>query len=116
MTPIPNGRDGRGRFALGNAGGPGNPNARTALKWRERLASIVTDDDFDAIVRRMVADAIVGDEDARNHLLDRPCGKVGLLRENDNNDEHRLLFIRSLMVATPPLGSMPAATGDTTGR
>lgn len=112
MTPTANGRDGGGRFTLGNAGGPGNPNARTAHKWRERLAGIVTDADFDAIIRRMVADAIAGDKDARNQLLDRLCGKAGPVREDDGGEKHKLLFIRRLMLAEPPPGSMPTAADN----
>ena len=116
MTPTPNGRDGQGRFAPGNPGGPGNPNARTAQRWRERLADIVTNDDFDAIIRRMVADAIAGDKDARSQLLDRLCGKPAPIRDEPEPEETKLIFIRRLLESQPPPGSVPALPDDASAK
>ena len=41
-----NGRDGKGRFAAGNAGGPGNPYVKQVAKLRSLLVSMVSEEDL----------------------------------------------------------------------
>lgn len=56
-TPIPNGppngRDRRGRFALGNSGGPGNPNAAKVGQLRARLYRLIRNEDIDLALETM---------------------------------------------------------------
>ncbi len=55
--PIPNGtqteRDNRGRFAVGNSGGPGNPNAAAVGRLRARLFRAIRGDDIDTAIETM---------------------------------------------------------------
>lgn len=74
-TNGPNGRDGRGRFAKGNSGGPGNPHARRVQPLRGALLQAVSADDVRAIVLKLVERAKAGDLDATRELLDRVLGK-----------------------------------------
>lgn len=70
-----NGRDAGGRFAIGNAGGPGNPHAKRVAELRTMLLDAVTDDDLRAIIRALVARARDGDLAAIRELLDRIIGR-----------------------------------------
>jgi hypothetical protein len=60
-SSIPNGRDGRGRFALGNPGGPGNPFAKRAAALRQAFYATATEADLQAIARQVVDKAKGGD-------------------------------------------------------
>ena len=71
-----NGRDGKGRFTVGNAGGPGNPYATQVAERRRQLLEAVTEDDWREIVRRLIEDAKAGDKAARAELFDRVLGKA----------------------------------------
>ncbi len=76
--PSPNGSNGRradGRFATGNAGGPGNPHARQTADIRRLIREAVTDDDLRAVVRCVVKKAKSGEPWAVKELLDRLAGK-----------------------------------------
>jgi hypothetical protein len=76
-TPSPNGdngRDGRGRFATGNAGGPGNPHAQRVAELRSVLMRAVTEADMTAIIKAMIEKAKAGDAVAARLLLDRTLG------------------------------------------
>ncbi|MEX2212584.1 MAG: hypothetical protein WD768_00555 [Phycisphaeraceae bacterium] len=76
--PSPNGDNGRdagGRFAKGNAGGPGNPHARRVAHLRARIVEAVTDDDLADIVATLVRCAKAGEPWAVRELLDRCLGK-----------------------------------------
>ena len=56
QPPSPNcgnGRDGRGRFALGNPGRPGNPHSRRAARLRAAMFRVVTPEDVQAVVRML---------------------------------------------------------------
>lgn len=71
-----NGRDGRGRFAEGNAGGPGRARRATEREYLAALSEACPPDTWRAIVARAVADAEGGDAKARewlaSYLLGRP--------------------------------------------
>jgi len=69
------GRTPGGRFAPGNAGGPGNPHAPTVAKLRAAILAAVTAEDIEAIVRALVHRAKGGDMAAIRELLDRAIGK-----------------------------------------
>jgi hypothetical protein len=64
-----NGRDGRGRFAKGNRGGPGNPFARRIAQLRRALLAAVSEDDVAAVTRRLLEQAKAGDVAAARVLL-----------------------------------------------
>ncbi len=68
-----NGRDARGRFAPGNAGGPGRPRRAVEADYLRTLATACPPERWAKIVARAVADAEAGDAPARawlsKHLL-----------------------------------------------
>ncbi len=76
--PSPNGvsgeRDGRGRFALGCKGGPGNPHARQTAEFR-RLLLDAAGDRFEAIVAKLIELAVAGEPWAMREVLDRVLGR-----------------------------------------
>lgn len=67
------GRD--GRFLPGNKAGQGNPHAARVRQLRSLLLDAVTDDDFRAVVAKLVQAAKVGDLPSIKELLDRLLGK-----------------------------------------
>ena len=71
----PNGRDASGRFAQGNAGGPGNPHAAQVGQLRRALLDAVTAEDIRAIAAKLVEMAKDGNVAAIKELLDRTLGK-----------------------------------------
>jgi hypothetical protein len=85
--PSPNGpqtaaagRDARGRFTLGNGGGPGNPHAAQVGKNRARLYEIIRAADIELAVRTM-RDVMRSGKDsdrlaAARLLLDRALGPI----------------------------------------
>lgn len=76
--PSPNGSNGRGnrgRFALGNKGGPGNPYASAVGKLRAALLRAVSEKDLAAVARALVDKAKAGDLAAIRELLDRILGR-----------------------------------------
>ena len=70
-----NGRDAGGRFTKGNPGGPGNPFARRVSRLRSLIVEELADDDLQAIVSKMVADAKAGDTAAAKLLFSYAIGK-----------------------------------------
>ena len=93
-TPSPNGdnggRDGSGRFAAGNPGGPGNPYASAVSKWRRALSAAVTPQDIQDIVLRLVDKAKAGEAWAIKEVLDRTLGRPKA-PESDPNEEEACL-------------------------
>jgi hypothetical protein len=59
-SSISNGRDERGRFAVGNPGGPGNPFAKRAAALRKALYESASEADLQAIARQVVDQAKAG--------------------------------------------------------
>lgn len=77
MTPSTNGSNGRdsaGRFATGNAGGPGNPYAQRVGKLRSALLDAVSEDDLRGVVGALVGKAKDGNVAAARILFDRCLG------------------------------------------
>ena len=76
--PSPNGSNGRqsgGRFAKGNAGGPGNPHARRVAELRAALLERIADGDLRDIVEMLLSKAKAGDIAAAKEVLDRAIGR-----------------------------------------
>jgi uncharacterized protein YjcR len=69
------GRRADGRFAKGNVGGPGNPNAAHVARLRKALFEAVTEDDLKAIIQKMVEKAKEGDIAAAKEVIERLLGK-----------------------------------------
>jgi hypothetical protein len=69
------GRDAHGRFAKGNAGGPGNPFARQVAGLRRALIAAVTEEDMHALARTLLAYALEGNMTAAKLLLQYVLGK-----------------------------------------
>ena len=77
-TPSPNGTNGRdqtGRFARGNAGGPGNPLGGQVARLRSALIGAVSEEDMRAIIAKLVEKAKGGDTSAVKVLLERCLGR-----------------------------------------
>ena len=77
-APSPNGRNGReatGRFAKGNAGGPGNPHARKVGQLRSAMLRTVSGKDMQPIVKKLVEEAKGGDVRAAKEVMDRCLGR-----------------------------------------
>lgn len=74
-TIVANGRDGRGKFAIGNPGGPGNPHVRKVAKLRRAMFRAVTPDDIAKAIAKLVEMALEGDVPAIRELLDRTIGR-----------------------------------------
>lgn len=70
-----NGRDDRGRFTIGNAGGPGNPHASRVAQLRSILFDAVTADDLTQIASKLAEQAKEGDPRACQLLLSYLLGK-----------------------------------------
>jgi len=68
-------RDNRGRFAKGNPGGPGNPNARHAAALRSTIREAVTPEDMAEVMRVLLDKAKAGELAAIRELFDRTIGK-----------------------------------------
>ncbi len=94
-----NGRDARGRFTKGNAGGPGNPNAQHVAKLRDGFRSACSVADVRAICRRLVAMAKKGSVLAAREVLDRAIGKSTTTLEQFDNDDGRVLPVFEILVS-----------------
>ena len=74
-APSTNGRTASGRFAKGNAGGPGNPHAKRVAEFREAIMDAVSIADLKAVAKALVRRAREGDIAAARELFDRVLGK-----------------------------------------
>jgi hypothetical protein len=81
-------RDTHGRFAKGNAGGPGNPFARQVAALRSALLASVTDEDLEAVARELVRQARDGNVAAAKLLLSYTLGKPAPAVDPDTLDLH----------------------------
>ena len=89
-----NGRDNKGRFALGNLGGPGNPHVQRTAELRSARLSAVTPEDVAAIVQTLIKQALAGDVVAAREVLDRCLGKSTV--SVDVTDDNRPLITFSV--------------------
>ena len=75
--PSPNGSNGRaagGRFAAGNAGGPGNPHAKLVARLRSSLYKAISPADLQDVLQALLTSAKGGDVPAARELLQRLLG------------------------------------------
>ena len=68
-------RDAKGRFTKNNPGGPGRPSLKIEREYMEALTSVVSLEDWRAIVRFAVEQAKKGDDKARLWLAKYCLGK-----------------------------------------
>ncbi|MEO6434673.1 MAG: hypothetical protein ABIP55_02780 [Tepidisphaeraceae bacterium] len=76
-TPSTNGTNGReagGRFARGNAGGPGNPHAQRIARLRSALFKAVSPADLRDVLAALLKQAKAGDVASIRELLQRLLG------------------------------------------
>jgi hypothetical protein len=85
-----NGRDGSGRFAAGNGGGPGNPFARRTAAARRAIADAVSPEQLAAIAAVMVKKALEGDVGAAKLVFAYAAGKPTPAADPDTLDAHEL--------------------------
>ena len=85
-----NGRDGGGRFAAGNGGGPGNPFARHTAAARKAIADAVTPQQLAAIAAVMAKKAQEGDVAAAKLVFAYAAGKPASAPDPDTLDAHEL--------------------------
>lgn len=105
MEPSANGQNDRassGQFAAGNPGGPGNPHAAKVGKLRSALLAVVTADDVQAIVEKLVELAKSGNLAAAKLLIDRAVGKFA----------DQVVLRKKLVPRTPPLAADSLPSGD----
>lgn len=69
------GRDEKGRFAPGNAGGPGNPNVRRSAELQRAVREAMTPAELQAVIVKLQGQALEGDVQAARLLLERVLGK-----------------------------------------
>ena len=69
------GRDANGRFAPGNKGGPGNPEAARVARIRSALLRAANLKDVRAIIKSLIEQAKGGDVAAAKLLFDRILGR-----------------------------------------
>ena len=75
QQPPSEGRDASGRFAKGNAGGPGNPYPRRVAALRQALLECVTEDDIRAIAKAVIEEAKTGNVAAAKLIFQYVLGK-----------------------------------------
>lgn len=78
--PKADGRDGAGRFAAGNAGGPGRPSRATETEYLRVLSDACPPETWQRIVAKAVTDALDGDGAARAWLSRYLLGTFGTSR------------------------------------
>lgn len=99
------GRNGKGQFAVGNPGGPGNPSAGQVAKHRAKFYAALRDDDVEralTVIRTIMDDDSARPSDrlaAAKELLDRVVGRVA---EQDMLD--RVASLEQLLSDRSPNG------------
>src|SRR5262249_3877820 len=85
-APNRDGRDSRGRFALGNRGGVGNPFARQVAALRARMLAYCTPERMDRLIEKLFAMAYEGDRGAAKLILSYSLGKPVRVVDPDRVD------------------------------
>jgi hypothetical protein len=97
-TNESNGRDERGRFAEGNAGGPGNPFARQTAALRRALCQTVSTEDVQAVTLRLIEQAKGGDVAAARLLFAYAIGRPAEVVDPDLLDVQEWQVHRQMAV------------------
>jgi hypothetical protein len=99
-----NGRTTDGRFAKGNAGGPGNPFARRTAELRQVFVDAVTREDLVAIAQALAQRAREGDVAAAKVVLAYVLGKPAPMPHPDGMDMDEFARFKE---AAPLLRDLP---------
>jgi hypothetical protein len=118
--PSMDGRDLGGRFANGNAGGPGNPYPRRMAAFRRALLNCVSEEDIIAITRAVIEEAKNGNVAAAKLLFQYVFGKPGPAAAMDFNEgsatpaEELSQLLSAMAQITPdaPIGNGSNGEGD----
>ncbi len=95
--PAPDGgRDDHGRFAKGNAGGPGNPFARQVAALRCAFVAALTPQDIAAVTQALLRQAHEGNVAAAKLLLSYGLGRPAAAVDPDTLDLHEFGLYRAL--------------------
>jgi hypothetical protein len=86
--PTDNGRSADGRFAKGNAGGPGNPFYRKQAEFRRAVLELFTPEDVMSLLRVMLALGRNGDVAAAKVFLEYVVGKPHKAPDPDREEHH----------------------------
>ncbi|HEY8503853.1 MAG TPA: hypothetical protein VIL46_04685, partial [Gemmataceae bacterium] len=86
--PCTDGRDERGRFVVGNPGGPGNPFARRVAELRRELLDFLDPQRLRDLVAKLYGMAMDGDLAAAKLVLAYALGKPGNWSDPDRLDLH----------------------------
>ncbi len=116
-TPSPNGhidRDASGRFAIGNAGGPGNPHARRIAKLRSALLAAIKPDDLRDVVASLLVATKAGDVAAARLLLEYSLGRPRAI-DDDMTPPDRPFFAITIN-APPSPGTIPPIFAENLSR
>jgi hypothetical protein len=119
-SPASKGRTTDGRFAEGNAGGPGNPHARHCARMLALLRASISDEEMVAIIRMLVTRACEGDVSAAKLILSYKLGKPAPAPNPDEIDrdewEHFQRDTINLQEVQQVLGSLPSRVGNDIAR
>lgn len=80
------GHDANGRFAKGNAGGPGNPFARQVAALRQALINAFTPEDIQQIAAKLMEQAKAGDVQSAKLVFNYIIGKPAPTPQPDHLD------------------------------
>ncbi len=75
LDPSADGRDTLGRVTVGNKNGRGNPHTQKVARLRSALLNAVSEEDIEAIIKKLVQDARAGDLYAAREVLVQVLGK-----------------------------------------
>ena len=95
VSPSPNGsnggsgRDSGGRFARGNAGGPGDPYAKRTSEMRDAFMAAVTPDEMRQVARELLSIALTSNDErnqiaAAHELCNRILGRPAAAPSHDD--------------------------------
>jgi hypothetical protein len=107
-TSTPNGRSTDGRFATGNAGGPGNPFYCKQAEFRRAVLELFTPEEVMSLLRVMLALGRNGDVAAAKGTRSQPEGD----RRSDANKVRQRERIVHTTVPESPLNSPRRAGPD----
>lgn len=105
MMPLANGVNGRdtnGRFAAGNAGGPGNPNNKRTAAYRNAILDAVSEDDIRDVILAVLTKAKEGDLAACKEILDRTVGRPKSVEPDESATNHTQIWFTPPETPTSP--------------
>jgi hypothetical protein len=116
-TPSTNGRDGAGKFTVGNSHGRGNPFMRSLAANRSAILKVVGAEQVEQLTRLLLTRALGGDLDCVRIILGYAVGRPAEVVDPDaqDDDELRRLLRQPLaleVVLAALEGVTPAAVLD----